>query len=209
MKIIIFGATGTIGTQLVEQALAQGHQVTAVTRNPAGYTIKHNNLRAHEADIFDEASVGSVISGHDAVICAIGSSLTAKGNPRALGTKNIVAAMKRTGVKRLVSLSAYGVSDSRAQLPPLYRYFIIPVILGRVFADHAVQESHIKPSSLDWVIVRPANFVKTSLSGPYKHGFTKADPSLTLKIMPSEVASFMLQQLSDDTYLRQTPAISH
>lgn len=209
MKIIIFGATGTIGSEIVEQALAQGHQVTAATRNPDSFGTKHRNLHPVEADIFSEASVDSAIESHDAVVCALGSSLTAKGCPRTIGTNNIVSAMEKTGVKRLVSLSAYGVSDSRADLPFMYRYFIIPVILGRVFVDHAAQERHIKRSALDWVIVRPANFTKSPLAGTYKHGFTKPDRSLTLKITPAEVASFMLRQLSDDAYLRQTPALSH
>jgi putative NADH-flavin reductase len=110
MKLVIFGATGGTGRQLVEQALAEGHQVTAFARRPAALQVRHDRLRIAAGDVSDAARVESAIEGQDAVLSALGA--TKKQAICADGMANILAAMRRAGVRRVIVLSAFGASDS-------------------------------------------------------------------------------------------------
>ena len=209
MKLIIFGSTGGIGRQVVAQALEQGHDVSAVTRSPEKFDQSYERLKVIGGDVLDPAFVKNVILGSDGVVCALGMPPSSKEQLRANGTKNIIRAMEDTGVKRLVCLSALGVGDSRNILPFSYKYIIIPLIMGRLFADHELQEYYVKNSALDWVIVRPGNFSKGEHTGIYRHGFAADDKRPALKISHGDVAEFMLKQFGDDTYLRKTPCVSY
>jgi putative NADH-flavin reductase len=209
MKLTIFGSTGGIGRQIVAQALEQGRDVTAFARNPEKLDQKHKKLEVVKGDVLDVASVEHAVQGQDAVFCTLGMPVMDKSGLRANGTKTIIRAMEKTGVKRFVCLSALGVGDSRDILPFYYKYFIVPLVMRNLFADHEAQENHIKRSRLDWIIVRPGNFTNGERTGSYQHGFTAKDKSITLKISRADVANFMLKQLVDDAYLHKTPCISY
>lgn len=209
MKITVFGATGKVGRNVVEQALARGYEVTAFARNPDRVEQSHRNLKVVQGDVLDPSSVERAIEGRDAVICALGMPIRNKDKLRARGTKTIVDAMEKTGVKRLVCLSVLGAGSSREMLPWLYKALIFPLILKHVVADHEVQESHVRNSGLDWVLVRPGNFTKGGRTGVYRHGFTTAGEPIAIKISMPDIADFMLKQLDDDTYLRQAPGLSY
>jgi len=210
MKLAIFGSTGKVGLQLVKQAIALGHQVTAHTRHPKNLTqIDQENLRIEKGDVLDIVSVQNATRRQDVIICALGMPLMNKDGLRTKGTKNIIEAMEATGVKRLVCLSGLGAGESFSTLPFHYRHLIFPFVLKHVLADHETQEIRVKESELDWTIARPANFSKGLHTGAYQHGFSRVDQSLKLKISPADVADFMLKQVSDNTYLHQTPALSY
>lgn len=209
MKLTVFGSTGSVGRQVVAQAIAEGHHVTAHTRSPEKFESAPVNLRIAEGDVLDATSVKSAIQGQDAVICTLGMPLLNTDGLRAKGTNNIIQAMQKTGVRRFICLSGLGVGDSFDSLPLHYRYLIIPVLLRRVYADHKVQEAHIRNSKLDWTIARPGNFTKGAHTGIYRHGFTTIDKSLKIKISHQDVADFMLGQLTDKTYLHQAPGLSY
>jgi len=209
MKVTIFGATGTIGRFLVDQALAQGHSVTAFTRSPDKFKQSARNLHVVNGDVRDPVAVAGAVQDQDAVICALGMPLLNKEGLRADGTRNIVAAMEAAGVKRFVCLSGLGAGDSWSMLPWHYKYLIVPLLMRRLFADHNAQEAHIRKSPLDWIIVRPSNFAKGESSHPYEHGFSKLGPSFKLKMAPPDIADFMLRQLNNDAYLHQAPGLSY
>ena len=207
MKLLIFGSTGSIGRHLVEQALAQGHTVTAFTRDPAKLEINHANLRVAQGDVMDFASVERAVQGQDRVLCSIGAGR--KGTIRSEGTRNIVHAMENAGVRRLVCQSTLGVGDSRGNLNSFWKYIMFGFFLRQVYADHVSQENYVKQSHLDWTIVRPAGFTDGDRSGQYRHGFPGTDKTTKLKISRADVADFMLKQLTDDTYLHKTPGLSY
>ncbi len=209
MKLIIFGATGTVGRQLAGQALAQGHQVTAFVRDPAKFGAPRHNLRIVKGDVLDAAAVKNAVTGHDVVLCALGRPLMNKEKLRAKGTEIIVRAMQVAGVTRLICLSAMGTAESRALLPLRYTHFLIPLFMRRLYADHSEQERLIRQSGLDWVIVRPGSFQEGPETGTYWHGFKSPQASLTFKISTGDVAHFMLKQLKDNTYLGAAPALSY
>jgi len=209
MKTIVFGATGGTGQELVRQALDQGHDVTAFVRSPEKIAdIEHANLAVARGDVLDVADVEAAVPGHEAVICAIGAGAQ-RTTLRQDGTRNIIAAMEKAGVSRLVCLSSLGVGDSRNNLPFFTRYVIVGIFLRHAFADHEAQEVLVRQSSLDWTIVRPPHLKDGPRTGKYRHGFSIADRTLQGKISRADVADFMVKQLTDTTYVHQTPGVSY
>ncbi len=208
MRIVIFGATGSIGKHAVEEALTLNHQVVAFARNPATLNIEHSNLTLFPGDVFNLESVSAAIIGSDAVLISLGSrKLT--GSVRSTGTRNIVKAMQDNAVKRLICQTTLGVGDSYINLNFFWKYIMFGLILRSVFSDHVRQEQIVKQSRLDWTIVRPAAFSDELSDRKLKHGSFLPDEELTLKIARPEVASFMLQQLNRDQYLLETPGLSY
>lgn len=207
MKLIIFGATGTVGRLVVEKALAEGHRVTAFARRPAALKSDHPNLTRLAGDVLDPDAVDRAVQGHDAAIVVLGAGR--RGTVRATGTRHIVEAMQRHGIRRLVCQSTLGAGDSRAALNFFWKHLMFGLLLRDAYADHQAQEAAVRRSDLDWIIVRPAAFTDGPATGTYKHGFPPTEPGLKLKIPRADVADFLLRQLDDDTYLRQTPGLSH
>jgi len=207
MKVLIFGATGTVGRELVTQALEMGHTVTAFARDPSKLEIKHPSLEIIEGDVMDSALVDRAVAGHDAVLVALGAGI--KGQVRSTGTRNIIQAMQKSGTRRLVCLSTLGVGDSRGNMNFLWKYVMFGMLLRAAFADHVSQEEHVIRSGLDWTIVRPAAYTDGERTGNYRHGFPATAKSLKLKISRADVADFVLTQLADDSYIRMTPGVSY
>lgn len=209
MKLAIFGSTGGTGRRLVAQALEQGHTVTAFARKPGKLNIEHENLRVVESDVLDYDAVEGAVRGQDAVLVAIGMPAMDKSKLRSRGTKNIIGAMEKTSVKRLIVQSTFGVGDSHDALPFSYKRIIFPLILRHALADHEEQERIIKNSTLDWIIVRPGALTNGERTGAYWHGFVTDSKSITSKISRADTADFMLRQLEDDAYLGKSPVLSY
>src|SRR5688572_2821107 len=115
MKLIVFGATGSVGIEIIKQALGQGHSVTAFTRSPEKLAkISQQHLNIFHGDIFNYEDVEKAIKNHEAVLCAIGDGRL--GKVRGVGTKNIIEAMKKTGIERLVCQTTLGLGDSYGNL---------------------------------------------------------------------------------------------
>ncbi|MGV9724951.1 NAD(P)-dependent oxidoreductase [Nocardia beijingensis] len=207
MRIAVFGATGTVGRLVVERALREGHEVTAFTRSAASVTQRHARLRVVEGDVLDTNSVQRAVEGQDAVLVSLGNGRN--GVVRAGGTKAVIDAMRRTGVKRLICQTTLGVGDSRGNLNFLWKYVMFGLLLRPAYADHVEQEKHAMASDLDWTIVRPSAFTDGPATGGYRRGFPANEPGLTLKISRADIADFMIEQLTDTTYLRQAPGISN
>ena len=207
MKVIIFGASGSIGRNLVSQALRQGHAVTAFVRDPARLVMQHAKLSIALGDVLDAASVQKAVAGHDAVMCAIGAGR--KGGVRAEGTGNIITAMKAAGVRRLICQSTLGIGDSWNNLNAFWKYFMFGLFIRPAFLDHVEQEKLVRQSDLDWSIIRPAAFTDGDLTGRYRHGFPATANDTKLEISRADVADFMLKNLVDNTYLHKTPGLSY
>lgn len=207
MKIAIFGATGRVGRETVKQALENGYSVTAFVRDPGKLSVEHPNLRFVEGDVLSSEPVKKAVQGQDAVLCILGAG--SKGNVRAEGTRNIIRAMEKAGVKRLICQSSLGVGDSRGTLNFWWKYIMFGLLLRAAYADHERQEKFVIQSDLDWTIIRPAAFTDGPHTGNYKHGFPGTAEGLTLKISRADVADFLLKQLRDDSYLRKTPGLSY
>ncbi len=209
MKLLIFGSTGGIGRQLVEQALAQGHAVTAFARHPAKLDLKHANLKVTQGDVMDFAAVERAMQGQEAVLSALGTPALTKNTVRSEGTRNVIRAMEKTGLCRLVCLSSIGIGDSRDMLPFHYKYILVPLLLRQGFAEHELQEDCVKQSRTEWTIVRPGAFTNGDYTGVYRHGLPVSNKAIKAKISRADVADFMLKQLADNTYLHKAPWVSY
>ncbi|MFK7767725.1 MAG: NAD(P)-dependent oxidoreductase [Mariniblastus sp.] len=207
MKITVFGATGSIGKHVVSQALDSGHIVTAVARDPSKITRSDSRLETIVADVLvNDSRLRNAVAGADAVIIALGDGM--RGRVRAAGTKNIIAAMKSVGIKRLICQSTLGAGESFANLNWIWR-FIFSVPLRKAMADHQLQERYVRECDFDWTIVRPAAFTDGDRTGQYRHGFDQHARKLTLKIARADVADFMIRQLRESSYLRQASSLSY
>jgi putative NADH-flavin reductase len=209
LRILIIGATGGTGRQLVQQALEQGHQVTAFVRKPKKLKIEHPNLHLVKGNVLDYASVESAMQGQNAVVCALGhkrwfypTRILSK------GTRNILQAMKECNAPRLVCESSLGIGTSAGRLGLLYTFFIVPLILPFVFWDKLRQEKIIGESDVDWVIVRPAVLNNHPARGAYRHGVSLGNFILTNRISRADVADFMLKKLTVDDYVGSAVAVT-
>lgn len=207
MKLIVFGATGSVGKLLVEQAMAQGHEVTAFARNPERLGPSRPGLRTYAGDVLNPDDVGRALPGHDAAFVIIGAGR--KGGVRREGTRNIVDAMKLGGVRRLICQSTLGAGDSRPALNFFWKRIMFGILLKDAYRDHQEQEGVVRRSGLAWTIVRPGAFTDGLATGAYRHGFPPDTDGLQLKISRSDVAEFLLRQLTDRTYLHRTPGLSY
>lgn len=210
MRILIIGATGGTGREIVKQALERGHDVVALARNPAKLDLKHDHLRVVKGDVMEPSTLDAAVKDVDAAVCALGHKrYFGPSNILSQGTSNLIAAMERDGVKRLVVESALGVGDSIGKLGVYYTLFVIPFILPFYWYDKGRQERIVRASNLDWVIVRPAQLTNGRKRGTYKHGPRVGNYLWSLSISRADVADFMLNQLGDTPYVRQSPGLSY
>lgn len=208
MKLTIFGASGRTGRPLVEQALAAGHTVTALVRDPARFLIAGPNLTVLQGDVLRAEDVERAVAGADAVLSALGQG---KGSPKDLltiATRHIVAAMEKHGVRRLISLTGAGVSAPQDQ-PRLINHlikFALVTLSGDVLRDAEAHAEIIRRSNLEWVIVRGPMLTEGERTGQYRVGWVGVNTGP--RIPRGDVADFMLKQLNGTSYLRQAPMIS-
>ncbi len=209
MKVIVFGATGTVGALFVQQALNDAHQVTAFARNPHKLKIEDDNLTRLSGDVMNEAVVADALCGHDAVVVTLGSGMSRKGTVRSSGTGNIIAGMKKNGMKRLICQSTLGAHESWGNLNFFWKRIMFGVLLRPVFKDHELQEDLVRASGLNWTLVRPSAFTDEPARGSYKENFADSERDLLLKISRADVAGFLKRQLDEARYINRAVGVSY
>jgi len=207
-RILVVGATGGTGRQLVSQALERGHEVTALVRDPTRLPLKHPSLTVIRGDVLDPGVVERAVRGHDAVVSALGHHrYYAATSVLSSGTRNILRSMESHGVRRLVCETSLGIGDSAGRLGLFYTFFVIPAILPVYFLDKARQERLIARSRVEWVIVRPGVLTNGERRGRSRHGARVGGVFLSARISRADVAAFMLDQLGSDAYLGSAPGV--
>ena len=208
MKILVVGATGSTGRVLVDQALVQGHEVTALSRDPSTVARVDHRLRVLQGNALDAASTEAAVSGQDAVFYALGTRSPKPTTLFSASTTNIIGAMEKHGVQRFVCITGVGVGDSKGHVGFLYDKIFLPLILKNLYEDKERQEEVIKQSNLKWAIVRPARLTDGPATGGRYRVFLEG-PYKATKISRADVAAFMLAQLTDDRYVHEMPVISY
>ncbi|RLJ59125.1 putative NADH-flavin reductase [Litoreibacter meonggei] len=209
MKTIVFGASGTVGKLAVQQMLDDGHEVTAFSRNPEKLSIDHPKLSYIAGDALSAHSVANAVSGHDAVVITLGSGMSRKSKIRSQGTLNIIQAMQRHGVQRLICQSTLGAHESWSNLNFFWKRIMFGALLRPVFQDHELQENFVRASGLEWTIVRPSAFADGPATGAYKEDIKPMDRALTLSISRADIAKFLARQLSELQYAQRAVGISN
>jgi putative NADH-flavin reductase len=207
VKVLIIGATGATGQILMAEALAQGYEVTALARNPSAVAPEDYRPRVLQGNALDASSVEAAVAGQDAVLSALGTRSTKPTTLFSESTRNVIGAMDKHGVRRLVCITGVGAGDSKGHVGFLYDRIILPFVVKNVYEDKGRQEEAIKQSDLEWVIVRPAQLTDEPAKGEYRV-FLGGSYTAT-KISRADVAAFMLAQLTDDTYVHKMPVISY
>ncbi len=209
MKIVVFGASGGTGRELVRQGREQGHEVTAFVRNPAAFT-GCDGLRVVVGDARDEKAIAAAIAGQEAVLSALGGGLDDDSLlPEAMG--HTLAAMQREGVRRLIVLGASGVWPGAAQRLPapmrLLARLLDRTILKKPFQAQRAMQMRIQASETEWSIVQPPRLVNKPGRGTYRVD-GDALPAGGSTIARADVAAFMLAQLSSREWVRKAPYIA-
>ncbi|GAB3767203.1 NAD(P)-dependent oxidoreductase [Microlunatus parietis] len=221
MKLTIVAATGGVGRQVLEQAFAAGHDVTAVVRNPAGLT---RSVRAVVADLAtpDPATLESAVAGADAVLSGLGPRSSAEHGIVSRGTAAIVAAMEATGVRRIVAVSVAGVgtipTPGRPNPPKrdlgagfFVRYVISPLanrVLGKHYADVAQMEDILRRSALDWTAVGLPVLTDKPPTGSFRTAYGQS-VRRGLRISRADAAAFMLHAVNQPGTYGQSIAIAY
>lgn len=209
MKVIIFGASGQVGSLAVEHMLNAGHQVTAFARNPDKLALSHPMLKRHAGDAMDAEQVAEAVKGHDGVVITLGGGKSRSGTVRSAGTLNVIQAMQQHGVSRLICQSTLGAHESWDNLNFLWKYIMFGILLRPVLLDHELQEQLVRASGLNWTLVRPSAFADGPEKGAYKEAFDASTRGLKLSISKSDIAGFLTRQLEETQYLRTAVAISN
>lgn len=204
MKVVIFGANGKTGILLVEQALAKGHHVIAYIRRPGSIMIENPKLKIVVGNLNEPLKMKDAVTGADACISALGGgSLTKHSSEMIHGIKTIVSVLEIAKVHRFIYLSSLGAGESLYLIPQPLRFLLSKVLLRVPLADHNANEDTIRKSKLQWTLVRPGSLTDGQLSGNLKHGSDKTRIKGGASISRSNVASFMIQQLTDSTYIQK------
>jgi putative NADH-flavin reductase len=210
MRITVFGATGGTGRRLVEQAIAEGNEVVAYVRNPSKLDMENEHLTVVQGELTDEELIEKAVKGVDAVISLLGPRGGSKSKPLTHGIQNIIAAMKKQGVRRLVITSTLSVKDPN-DLPDFKTKSLVNIVkvtMHDAYEDIVSTAETVRNSDLDWTIVRLSMLNNKPKSGKVRAGYVGRGDVGTW-ISRADVADFMLKQVQDTKYLRQAPAITN
>jgi putative NADH-flavin reductase len=212
MKILVIGATGPTGKEIVKQAVEQGHAVTALVRNAAKANFDSPVVLA-VGDVLDRGSLTRAVEGQDAVVCSLGSGVTGPFKEMTMlseGTCNLILAMQEQNVRRIVCITGIGAGDSKGHGPWYYNWLVQPLMLRGVYEDKTRQEEVVRDSGLAWTLVRPGLLTNGASKGlTAVRAVTDLVDARAGNISRADVAGFCLRELVDDRYLNQAPVITY
>lgn len=205
IPVLIFGASGRTGRHLVEQALSAGHTVTAFVRNRSTLSAEHPKLHIIEGDVLNPDAVDEAMLGQRAVVSALGFSGRKGTEALVKATENIVAAMRKYRVHRLICLAPPPAREGWARRGLLGR--LLSPFLPKAPAIHAWERQldSIRGSPLEWVLVRPTQLTDEPARGTYQVSVGWAE--VPEGISRADVAMFMLEQLQGRRYVRLSPVL--
>ena len=209
MKIIVFGASGGTGLEIVKQALEAGYSVTAFVRNPVKLDITHPDLRLFRGDVLDATAVENAVAGQEAVISALGPTRPPVPGMMETAARNIVAAMQKADIRRLISTTGAGVRDPLDQ-PKLIDHLmkgLLTLLAGEILRDSAANVEILRASDLDWTIVRYPRLLDAPHTGKYRVGYIGKDSGSQLS--RADGADFVLKELVQGKYIHQMPVVSY
>ena len=209
MKIVIFGASGRTGLEVLKQALESGQTVTAFVRAPSKIDIQHPNLTLFQGDVMDTDAVEKAIVGQDAVISTLGPARPSIPSMMQTAAKNIVAAMKKHGIHRIILTTGAGVRQPEDQPKLMDRSIgiLLNLLAKEVVLDSAAYVKYIQSSDLDWTIVRFPRLMDGAHTGIYRVGYV--DKHSSTQFSRADGADFILKELTEKKWLRKLPLVSY
>lgn len=212
MRLTVLGATGGTGREIVAQALADGHDVTAVVRDPARLPVEHDRLTVVRADVFDAAALEPAVKGADAVLSTLGHTSIGDDTPLcADAARATIAAMRATECRRLLVVSAAPVSRNDPGERLAYRLFvpILRYVLRRGYADMAVMEERVREADdLEWTIFRPPRLTDKPATGVARTALNQNVPG-GFTVSRADLAAEMLRRVGDARSVRAAVGIGN
>jgi len=207
MKLLVIGAAGGTGEEVVAQAVQQGHEVTALVHSKKDFETPPE-VRVVEGDVLNPVTLDRAMPGQDAVIDALGGHTPWKDTGLETNAARLVIdAMRKNEVKRLLVVSAIGVGETKDLVPGWYEKLILPTFLRGAMQDKEQMEPEVEASGLEWTIVRPGHLVDGERTGVVKT-FEPGTGETAHKITRADVAGFLLQALASGTYVGQAVNIA-
>lgn len=207
MKLLVIGAGGETGEEVLGQALSRGHEVTALVHHTKDFDAPAA-VRVLEGDVLDAATVDNAVAGQDAVIDTLGGHTPWKNTGlETNAAHNIIASMQKAGAKRLIVVSAIGVGETRDLVPKWYEKLIMPTLLRGAMQDKEAMEPEVESSGLAWTLVRPGHLVAGERTGRIRF-FEPGQDETAHKITRADLASFMLDILEQEKFVRQAVNIA-
>jgi putative NADH-flavin reductase len=205
MRLAIFGATGGTGLELTRQALAKGHSVRVLVRNPNRMTLVDSKMRVVLGSVLDEESVRKTVLGSDAVLSCLGQrNLLRNTRVCSAGTHLIVQAMKAQGVQRLVVESAFGAGES-LELATALEKLVFATLLRAPYEDKNLLEPEVKASGLEWTILRPTMLTNGALTGNYT--VTAGRPAAS-RVARADVAAALLRAVEERLWIGEVQTVT-
>ena len=208
MKVLVIGATGQTGRHAVSQLLARGHEVTAFARTPSAVNERSERLHVVQGDARDLESIDRAMAGQNAVLVAFGPRSLKKDDVQEVLMRNLIAAMTKHAVKRVVNLSAWG--SGGGMVPPrdfMVRYFLLPVVLRHLLADKRRGEAYLFKSDLAYTNLCPGHLKNSPARGGVR---ASLDGKGLEQVMHREdLAAFMVEQLSSQQWVRRCVAVGY
>jgi putative NADH-flavin reductase len=208
MKIAVFGANGGIGIEVVKQALDAGHEVVGVVRNRRKLPVSHPKLTVIEGDARDAETTNRAVVGCDAVVSALGNFIRQPNTALSGATQQIVAAMKRNGVRRFLCVTSLGQGATRAKIKSKLFLLFLTFIADEIWKDKERQEDAVRASGLDWIIVRPGGLTRKPARRAYRVYAENEELPKTLRIARADVADFIVKNVSDRAHIGQAVGLS-
>jgi putative NADH-flavin reductase len=209
-QIALIGGSGRTGRQFLEQALEKGYPIKALVRQPENFNFQHPHLTVIQGDVLVAEDVARTVAGADVVVSLFGH---VKDSPEWLqtdGTRNIVEAMQKEGVNRILSLSGGGLPYPEKDEPKWIDRIIrgimkiaVPKVLNDAIRHHQV----LAESDLKWVIVRGPRLTDGPRKGTYRVGWVGVNSGTS--ISRADLAEFILQQVEDEQFNYQMPFVSY
>ncbi|MGW2815312.1 NAD(P)-dependent oxidoreductase [Streptomyces sp. NPDC001415] len=210
MRLTVFGATGGIGQEIVKQALASGHEVTAVVRDPARFAVTGAGLDVVKADLTDPESLRGAVAGRHAVLSGLGARKRSDAGITTRLTRSVLAAMESEGTRRLIVVSAAPVGPEAPGDGLLDRGMrsMISAILKDVYTDLRAMEAELAASATDWTSVRPPKLTDKPLTGTYRR-VIGGNPKAGRTIARPDVAHAMLACVNDPATVKQGVGVAY
>jgi putative NADH-flavin reductase len=200
MKILIIGATRGIGKALCEEALADGHQVRVLARDPAKMTMQHDNLEVVQGDVRNDQSVREAARGQEVVCSCIGVPITfSPVDLFSVAAATLIGVVQESVGQKLIVVTGIGAGDSKGHGGFLYDKLFKPLFLKTIYEDKDREEELIMASGLDWLIVRPAGLTNGPRSGTYRV-YTDLAGVTSKRISRRDVADFILKEMVEPAH---------
>ncbi len=208
MKIIIFGASGKTGLEVCKLAVKKGYAVIGFDIYKNEQLVGLNNFKFIKGSVLNPDEVEQAMSGADAVVSELGVKIGSKLPLLSEGNKNIISAMHKHKIKRLITQSAFGALESYKKLPFYYK-IIHKLLLGPMSKDKNIMEREVQKSNIDYTIIRPVRLTNGPAKGKFRTGDSNLRLGLNPRISRKDVALFIMDELENNEYIKKAVTITY